>query len=308
MWSNLFGPRGASDYAREVDLLSMFLLGIGLLFALGVFATVLWFSVRYRARPGHTATPTGASRGLAVLSIVGPLIAVLGVFLWGFRVQAHHMDVPPESIEISASARQWMWTFEHEEGLAEINALHLPVDVPVVLQVESEDVLHRLSLPAFRIQADAFPGTSANLWFRPTREGSYHFFCTEFCGTGHSTMSGTVYVLDPITYEHWVTGDTASMTPEEAGELLFAAFRCESCHISTGKGTGPALVGRFGKDASFDDGSTGIFDAAYVRESLLEPAARMVSGYQPVMPSYKGQLDETQISQIIAYLESLSDG
>ena len=308
MWNELFGPSGASKFAHDVDLLSIFLLGSSVLFVAGVCLTVLWFCFRYRARTGHEPESASISKGAMALWTTGPLVVVLALFFWGSRIEAGHGQAPPESIEIKGSAQQWMWTFHRDEGPTEINALHLPVDVPVRLRLESEDVVHRLSMPVFRTQQEALPGLTTEQWFRPTREGSYRFYCTEFCGAGHSSMSGTVYVLDPITYEHWVTGDAASMTPEEAGELLFAAFRCDSCHIPEGNGTGPALVGRFGKDAKFGDGSAVTFDAAYVRESLLEPKAKVVEGYEPVMPSYKGQLDESQIGQLSAYLESLSDG
>ena len=308
MWSEFLGPRGASELAGEIDLLSLFLLGSTVVFTLAVFVAVFVLSVQYRARAGHEARPIRASSGLVAAWTVGPLILILAVFFWSARIEAGHADAPPESIEVVGSGRQWMWTFRHENDRTEINALHVPVDVPIRLHLESEDVMHRLSLPAFRLQQDTLPGTPSELWFRPTQEGSYHFFCTEFCGTGHSSMRGTVYVLDPITYEHWVTGDAASMTPEEAGEMLFAAFRCDSCHIPAGGGTGPPLVGRFGKDTNFKDGSAAVFDAAYVRESLLEPRAKLVTGYEPVMPSYKGQLDESQIGQLSAYLESLTDG
>jgi cytochrome c oxidase subunit II len=307
MWSDLFGSGGPSELAREVDLLSLFLLGMSALFILSVFVVVVVFSIRYRARPGHQATSTRSSRGLVLVWTCGPLVAVLAIFFWSARIQAGHAGPPPESIEVAVSGRQWMWTFRHDNGRTEINALHVPVGVPIVLHLESEDVLHRLSLPAFRLQQDAVPDMPTQVWFHPTEEGSYHFFCTEFCGTGHSTMSGTVYVLDPIKYEHWVTGDSASMTPEEAGGMLFEAFRCDSCHIPAGGGTGPPLVGLFGQDATFADGSSVAFDAAYVRESLLEPKAKISKGYEPVMPSYKGQLDESQIGQLSAYLQSLAD-
>jgi len=307
MWREILGSGGASDFARELDLFSMALLGACVLFVLGVFGTVLWFSIRYREREGHEASTTKVSRAAVATWTIAPLIVTLAVYSWGARIEAGYGEAPPESIHIEGSARQWMWRFNHEAGPVEINALHLPVDVPVRLTLQSEDVLHRLSLPAFRTQQAALPGMPTEHWFRPTREGSYRFFCTEFCGSGHSTMAGTVYVLDPITYEHWVTGDTASMTPEQAGELMFAAFRCDSCHIPDGKGTGPPLAGRFGKDAKLKDGSSVMFDAAYVRSSLLEPKFQIAEGYEPVMPAYKGQLDEAQIGQLSAFLESLGE-
>ncbi len=306
MWDEILGPRGASEFASRVDLLSLFVLGVGALFSLGVFTTVIVFSIKHRPPGQQRAAPTRAVRGFVALWTGVPLMVVLAVFFWSSKIQAGHASAPPESLEILGSARQWLWTFEHENGRKEINALHVPVNVPILLNLESEDVLHRLSLPAFRIQQDTLPGIPTQMWFRPTREGMYRLFCTEFCGTGHSSMSGMVYVLDPITYGHWVTGDSASLTPEEAGEMLYAAFRCDSCHAPSGEGTGPALAGRFGTDSILGDGSAVLFDTAYMRESLLEPNVRLAEGYEPIMPSYKGQLDESQIAQLSAYLESLA--
>ena len=309
MWRSLFGPPGISDYASQVDRLTLFLGGLSALFVLIVWALAAVFSLRYAATDDRRPSSLpSASGGLLALGILAPLAFTLIVFAWGTRIEASKSDVPPLAQEVVARARQWMWTFEHEDGRKEINALHVPVGVPVVLELESADVLHRLSLPALRIQGEIIPGTTQRVWFQADREGSYALLCTEFCGTGHSTMAGTLYVLDPITYEHWVTGVSASLTPQQAGELLFGAFRCDSCHAPSGEGTGPSLVGRFGVDTEFEDGSSALFDGPYVRESLLEPQSKLAAGFQPVMPSYKGQLDESQIAQIIAYLESLSDG
>lgn len=306
MWNDPFGLRGASEIAGQIDLLSMFLFGLCALFTLGVLVAVFLFSIHYQARPGDHADPSQPSGSLVAIWTGVPLGIVLTVFFWGARIEAQHGSSPPESTEIVGSARQWMWTFRHENGRTEHNALHIPVDVPIRLMLESEDALHRLSIPAFRLQQDALPGESTELWFRPTREGLYRFFCTEYCGSGHSTMSGIVYVLDPITYGHWLTGDSSNLTPIEAGEMLFAAFRCDTCHIPAGGGTGPSLVGRFGTDSTAVDGSATLFDANHVRESLLEPKAKIAAGYEPVMPAYKGQLDENQIGQLSAYLESLT--
>ena len=299
-------PASASSFSPEIDGLFLLLSAVGVLFTCGIFATVLVLCIAFRARSGRADEPEGpVSPAFRALWTALPLAVVLTIFFWSTRIQTAQASAPSDSIEVRAIGRQWRWNFEHEGGPTEINSLHVPVNVPVKLRLASEDVIHRFSVPAFRIQQDVLPGEETWTWFRPTRQGTYHLFCTEYCGTGHSDMAGTVYVLDPITYEHWVIGDSANLTPEEAGELIFAAFRCESCHAPGGGGTGPSLLGRWGSEVALEDGSTAAFDAAYVRESVLEPRAKLAAGYQPVMTSYKGQLDESQIAQLAAYLESL---
>lgn len=301
--NDLFG--GASRASHGMDLLFLVILVGIAAFSAGIGGVVLAACARLRLPGGGEHHDWAPTRGFWVTACAASLAFVLVLFFWSTRALAAHRALPADRIEVSGSARRWLWTFRHEEGPTEINALHVPVGVPVRLRMRSEDVVHGLSIPAFRLRQDVVPEKETAVWFRATRPGIYPLSCTEYCGMGHSQMAGAVYVLDPIEYEHWVTGDQANMTPEQAGELLFRAFRCESCHLPAGGGTGPPLAGKFGEDVQLADGSAVPFDADYVRESLLEPAARLVEGYQPVMPSYRGQLDESQIAAITAYLESL---
>lgn len=303
----LFGP-GASSISAEIGALFLVASAVGALLTGGVFMSLLVFSIVRRAETSRPAAHAGTGTWtFTFLSTALPLAVVLALFFWSARIQANPALAQPDGLEVRGIGRQWVWSFEHEAGPKEFNALHVPVNVPIELRLNSQDILHRFSVPAFHVQQDVLPGRETILRFRPTREGAYHLFCTEYCGAGHADMAGTIYVLDPIDYEHWVIGNAAMMTPEEAGEMLIEAFRCQSCHAPDGGGTGPSLVGRFGSEAALEDGSTIPYDAAYVRESILEPKARLAKGYQPSMTSYKGQLDESQIAQIVAYLESLSE-
>ncbi len=299
-------PPEASEIARGVDLLLLFLIGTGVLFVIGFFAIVLLASLRRAPEArGPWVLLDRPLRWITALWIVAPSTIVLTAFSLSVRLQAAHAVAPPASIRVRGVGRQWLWFFRHEQGSTEVGDLHVPVEVPVVLHLTSEDVLHTFAVPAFRLRQDVLPGRETEVWFRATRTGTFRFFCGEYCGPGHSTMTGTIHVLDPIAFERWVNGDAADLPPEEAGKMLFTAFRCDSCHKAGGGGTGPALEGAFGKDVELANGSKVLFDEAYVRESIFEPNAKIVKGFQPSMSSFKGQLNENQISQIAAYLKSL---
>lgn len=300
-------PPEASDISRGADLLLLFLIGMGVLFVLGFFAIVLLASLRRDPETrGIRALLDRPLRWITALWIVVPSTIVLAAFALSLRLQAAHSEAPSTSIRVRGIGRQWLWFFRHEQGSTEVGDLHVPVEVPVVLHLTSVDVLHTFAVPAFRLRQDVLPGRETEVWFRATQTGSFRFFCGEYCGPGHSTMTGTIHVLDPIAYERWINGDAADLPPEEAGKLLFTAFRCDSCHKAGGGGAGPPLEGAFGKDVELANGSKVLFDEAYVRESIFDPNAKIVKGFQPSMSSFKGQLNENQVSQIAAFLKSLS--
>jgi cytochrome c oxidase subunit 2 len=300
-------PPEASDIARWADLLLLFLAGTGVLFVVGFFAIVVLASVRRHPESrGLRALLDRPLRWITALWIVVPSTIVLTAFALSLRIQAAHSEAPTASIRVQGIGRQWLWFFRHEQGSTEVGDLHVPVEVPVVLHLTSVDVLHTFAVPAFRLRQDVLPGRETEVWFRATQTGTFRFFCGEYCGPGHSTMTGTIHVLDPIAFERWVNGDAADLPPEEAGKLLFTAFRCDSCHKSDGTGAGPPLEGAFGKDVELADGSKVLFDEAYVRESIFEPNAKIVKGYQPSMSSFRGQLNENQVAQLAAFLKSLA--
>jgi len=306
-----FWPRSASSLSSSVDALYLTLIGMSVFFVLLILSALVVFSVRYRRRPGHRATPIEGSTPLELLWSGLPLALCLGLFVWGTSVFVRAQTPPLEAMRFHVTAKQWMWKIRHPTGQSEINALHIPVGQDVQLTLISEDVIHSFFVPAFRVKQDVLPGRYTSLWFRATRPGTYHLFCAEYCGTKHSEMIGEVVVLDPAEYQTWLDGRPAEKNPLEAGSLLFQNLRCDTCHVAgpeapAGNARGPDLTGLFGTDVVLTDGQTVRFDERYVRESLLEPARKITAGYQPLMPSYKGQVREDEILSLIAYLKSLS--
>jgi len=303
-------PESASTVSGPIDALYLFLVGVSAFFVVLILSALVLFSIRYRRRPGHSASPIAGSMTLEIVWTVIPLAIVLFVFVWGTRLFVRVQTPPAEAMQFRVTGKQWMWKIQHPSGQSEINSLHVPLGEAVVLTMISEDVIHSFFVPAFRIKKDVVPGLYSTLWFTPTKAGVYHLFCAEYCGTKHSEMTGQVVVQDPAEYQLWLDGLPAAKNPVEAGALLFQNLRCDTCHSAAGVAPpggarGPDLTGRFGSDVALADGQSMRFDARYVRESLLEPAKRLSAGFQPLMPSYQGQVREDEILSLIAYLESL---
>lgn len=299
-------PKSASSVSGQVDALYFTLIGVSTFFILLIAAALVVFSVRYRRRPGRRARPLESSVALEVLWTGVPLLLLLGFFGWS-AVLFFDMRTPPaDGMQFFATGKQWMWKLQHPTGQREINRLHVPVGQRIVLTMTSEDVIHSFYVPAFRVKSDVVPGAYSTIWFEPTQVGTYHLFCAEYCGTKHSEMVGSVVVLEPEAYQAWLSGQPAGQDPVEAGRVLFENLRCQSCHDAGSGQRGPDLAGRFGTEVAAADGGSVLFDEEYVRESLLDPARRVTSGFQPVMPTYKGQVNEEQILQLIAYLKSIA--
>jgi cytochrome c oxidase subunit 2 len=198
-----------------------------------------------------------------------------------------------------------MWKIQHPSGQREINELHVPVGRPVKLTMTSEDVIHSFFVPAFRVKNDVLPGRYSTVWFEATAPGEYRLFCAEYCGTQHSGMFGRVIVLTLPEYEKWLSGGAAEGSMAQAGEALFQSHGCNSCHRSDGAVPSPSLAGLLGRRVTLAGGGNVIADEEYIRESILDPRAKIVAGFQPVMPTYKGLISEEGIMQILAYIKSL---
>ncbi len=298
-------PDSASTVAGRIDALFAFLIGVSVFFLALIGAALVLFSIRYRRVPGRTARQIEGSVPLEVFWTAVPLAIVLFVFGWGAKLFFVVQTPPAEGMRFHVTGKQWMWKIQHPSGQREINALHVPLGQPIVMTMISEDVIHSFYVPAFRVKQDVVPGLYTRLWFEPTREGTYHLFCAEYCGTKHSDMIGDVVVMDPAEYQAWLDGRPAERNPVEAGAILFQNLRCDTCHFRGSGARGPELAGRFGQEVPLSDGQRARFDEGYVRESLLEPAKRVSAGFQPVMPTYKGQIDEDDVLALIAYLKSL---
>src|SRR5512143_1616270 len=299
-------PERASSLAGEVDALFLFILGVTGFFAVAIWIVLLWFAVRYRRRSAtDRPRPIEGSLALELTWTLVPLGLMIVMFVWGARVYFHMNRPPDDAMTVTVVGKRWMWKVQHPTGQREINELHVPEGRAVKLLITSEDTIHSFFVPAFRIKRDAVPGRYNTAWFRATKPGRYHLFCAEYCGTEHSRMTGWVVVLPPGEYQTWLGGGPPPESPAAAGEKLFTDLNCVTCHRPDSAGRGPVLVGVFGRKVRLASGETVVADEAYVRESIVNPAAKVVAGYQPVMPTFQGQVSEEQLIALVAYIQSL---
>jgi cytochrome c oxidase subunit II len=300
-------PEQASTMAPRVDALLYFLLAVSIFFASLIFLTIVFFAVKYRRRTeDERPAPIEGEIWLEVVWSVIPLGLTLVMFVWGAIVYFDIYSPPNDALEISIVGRQWMWKAQHPDGQSEINELHVPLGQPVKLTMTSEDVIHDFFLPAFRVKQDVLPGRYTTLWFEPSKTGEYPLFCAEYCGTQHSGMIGRVVVLEPAEFQKWLSGGATGMSMADLGASLFQRFGCHTCHRAGGTPQGPSLTGLFGKTVKLESGATVIVDEDYIRESIVDPRAKIVAGYQPIMPTFKGLISEEGLLQLIAYIKSLS--
>jgi cytochrome c oxidase subunit 2 len=298
-------PEQASTMAGHVDALYIFLLIVTGMMTLLIFVCLVFFAARFRYRPGVAAEQIEGSTPLEITWSVIPFCIFMVIFAWGASVYFKERTPPSDAAEVYVVAKQWMWKLEHAEGQREINELHVPVGRDVKMIMTSQDVIHSFFIPAFRIKQDVLPGRYTVVWFRATKPGTYHLFCAEYCGTQHSGMVGSIVVLEPAQYEAWMSG--GSTGPLSAtGEKVFSDLGCSTCHRSDSQGRGPNLQGVFGKPVQLEDGRSVTADENYVRECILDPGARRVKGFQPIMPTFQGLVSEEQVNALVAYIKSLS--
>ena len=299
-------PERASTAAGNVDALFIFLLIVSGLMSLLIFSALLYFAARYRHRRGVLAEQIEGSTPLELTWSVVPFMVFMVIFLWGAVVYFKSRTPPRDSTEVYVVAKQWMWKLEHSEGQREINELHVPVGRDVKLIMTSQDVIHSFFIPAFRMKQDVLPGRYTLAWFRATKPGTYHLFCAEYCGTQHSGMIGQVVVLEPAQYQAWLSGGGAAGSMASNGQNIFLQLGCSTCHRSDTQGRGPNLVGLFGKPVQLEDGRVITADENYIRESILTPGAKIVSGFKPIMPVFQGLVSEEQLNALVAYVKSLN--
>lgn len=312
-------PERASTVAGEVDALYLFLVAVSGFFAVLIAALVVVFAIKYRRRSeDERPSAIHGSLALELAWTIIPFGLAMVMFFWGAKVYITLAVPPPNAMEVFVVGKQWMWKLQHLEGKREINELHVPVGQPIKLTMTSEDVIHSFYVPAFRIKQDAIPGRYTTAWFEPTKVGTYHLFCAEYCGTEHAKMIGRIVVMEPAEYQAWLTGTTTTAVaavpaakPEDqqaamaaGGAELFKKLGCVSCHRAQAGALGPSLAGLFGHNVSLQDGSTVVADEDYIRESILNPQAKIVAGYQPIMPTFKGLVNEEQLMQLIAYIKT----
>lgn len=300
-------PPQASTVAPEVDALYFFLVAITVVFSLMVAALILYFAIRYRRSAKIDRTPFHPSVWMEISWLILPLPLLLGIFVWSADVYFTLQRPPAGAMEFTVVAKQWMWKLQHPSGRREIDTLHVPKGQPVRLNMISQDVIHSFYVPAFRMKQDVLPGRYTQAWFEATQTGEFHLFCAEYCGTNHSRMIGKVIVMEPDEYQAWLAGGSPSESPVVAGQRLFEQLRCDSCHLAAGgeQSRGPSLASLAGKPVTLTTGDQVTADDNYLRESILRSATKVVAGYQPIMPSYEGQIGEEQVLQLIAYIRSM---
>lgn len=301
-------PEQASAFAPQVDHLFFFLLAVT--GAVGLLVTVLLigFGVRYRrGRVGpHTPRITGSPR-LETFWALTPLVIFLGMFAWGAAVYHTLLEPPPDAEEVYVVGKQWMWKIQHTGGQREINELHVALGRPVKLMLTSEDVIHDFFVPAFRTKVDVIPGRYVTTWYRPTKAGTYHLFCSQYCGTGHAEMVGTVIVQEPAEYDRWLERHAEGSLALE-GRKLFLKLQCITCHNTESHARAPLLEGLYRRTVPLEGGGSVTADESYLRESILRPAAKVVQGWRPIMPTFEGQVSEEDLIKLVVYLKSLGRG
>ena len=294
-------PEEASTLAGKVDALYFFLVAVSAFFVVLIAGLILYFAIRYRRRSDdEQGAPIHGGLLLETVWTVIPLLIAMVMFVWAADLyfQAYKPPKGP-AINVYVLAKQWMWKFQHMDGQREINELHVPVDQRVKLIMTSQDVIHSFFVPDFRIKMDVLPGRYRTLWFEATKVGTYHLFCAEYCGTGHSRMTGEVIVMTPEAYAAWKAGGVSGDTMATAGEKLFTNLACVTCHNAGSGARGPELAGLYNRKVPLTGGQAVMADDAYLRQSIMSPGSQVVAGYQPIMPTYQGLVNEEQLLDLI---------
>jgi cytochrome c oxidase subunit II len=303
-----FFPHEASTTAHSVDLLLYFLLAVTGAVGLLVAVLLIYFAVRYRRRPGAPPPPPiPGNLRLELFWSLTPLAIFMVIFVWGATIYFGAYRAPDDATVIYGIGKQWMWKFQHPEGQREINELHVAVGRPFKIVLTSEDVIHSFFVPDFRVHMDVLPARYTSVWFQPTRVGTYHLFCSQYCGTAHANMVGRVVVMEPAAYQDWLHLHAEGSLALE-GRKVFLKYRCLSCHSADEHARAPVLEDLYGRRVALNSGATVIADEDYLRESILYPGAKIVAGWRDIMPTFRGQVTEEEIIQLIAYIRSLRRG
>ena len=301
-------PPQASTTAPEVDWIFHLVFGVSLFFFILIVGLMLLFVIRYRRREGIEPVQTATHNLALELTWSGvPIVLSVVIFIFGFKSFMNITVTPANSYQINVMAQKWKWLFEYPNGHVDED-LHVPVGRPVELTMTSQDVIHGFYIPAFRVQRDVVPGRYNKTWFQATKAGEYQLYCAQYCGTNHSEMTAMVVVHPTGEFEKWLQQASdlfKHFTPVQVGERMFK-LRCSSCHTVDGSAkVGPSWKGLFGRTVDFTDGSTTVADENYIRHFILEPNFKVIKGYQPVMPTFKGQLNDKEIGAIIDYIKTL---
>lgn len=314
-WLNLvqaqsFMPTPATEIAQRVDNLYSFLLISSLIACVILIGGMIYFVLKYKRKSENDKTPRITHNNfLEFLWSFIPLVIFLIMFAWGWSVYHDMRKMPENALEIHIFGKQWAWEAQYKSGAATSNLVMVPVDTDVKLIMTSKDVLHSFYVPSFRIKQDTVPGRYTTLWFNSNKLGEFHIFCTEYCGTQHSGMIGTLKVVTQQEFDAWLEEESkvSTLPLAERGAKIFQVKACASCHsVADAKvKVGPALWNQWGQERNTSAGAVAL-NEDYVRESILNPNARVVQGFNSnVMPSFQGQLSEVELSALIEYIKGL---
>lgn len=306
--SNFWLPKQNSTFAKNVDFAWDVVTWVSIFFFLLIVVAMCWFVYRYRRRAeGEKTSTVDHNLQLEVTWTIIPLAIVIGLFVVGFRGYVNAAVAPGDAYEIRVAAQKWSWTFFYPNGAKSLNELVVPAGRPVKLTMSSKDVLHSLFIAEFRVKQDVVPGTYTSLWFEALEPGETMLECTEYCGKDHSNMLAKVRILDATAFTDWVekaNAANANLPPEKVGEGVYTKI-CSACHSTDGSPrAAPSFKGLFGKQESFNDGSSATVDDNYIRESILTPNAKIVKGFAGVMPPFQGALSEQEIAGLIAFIKA----
>ena len=302
-----FWPDSASSVSSEVNLLYIVLIVLCGAVATGIAVFVIYSAIRYRRKVENEMGDQRRNHIPAEVTwIVTPSIIFMGIFVWGAKIYFDIERPPDNAIPMYAVAKQWMWKIQHPEGQREINELHIPVGRPVKLTMTSQDVIHSFFVPAFRTKQDVVPGRYTTTWFEATQPGKYHLFCAEYCGTKHSGMIGYIYAMSPADYQTWLTQGAPEGSLSSRGEKYFHQYGCANCHHFDTQGRCPDLRNLYLRPVQISTGQTVVADDSYIRESIYDPNAKVVYGFQPnIMPNFSGVIPEENVLALISYIKAL---
>ncbi len=304
----IFFPEQASKTAHYVDELLYFLVSVTGAVGLLVAFLLIYFSIRYRRRPGQgPPPPTATNVGLELFWTMTPLAIFMVMFVWGATIYFGAFRPPDDAMVIYGQGKQWMWKFQHPEGQREINELHVPAGRPIKVVLTSEDVIHSFFVPDFRVHMDVLPERYTEVWFEPTGIGDHHLFCSQYCGTNHAGMIGTVHVMKPADYQRWLDEHAEGSLALE-GRKVFLKYRCLSCHSADEHARAPVLEDLYLARVPLRGGSSVIADEGYLRESILYPGRMIVEGWEDIMPTFRGQVSEEEVVELIAFIKALHRG
>tara|TARA_Y100000592_G_scaffold87499_1_gene142139 strand:+ start:1116 stop:2099 length:984 start_codon:yes stop_codon:yes gene_type:complete len=312
---SVWTPAVASANAADVDRLFYFIYWSCIILTVIVTVPTLWFVYKYRVKDGSRKALSQRDHGVLIETLwsVLPFFYLLILFVWGLRGYLNLYIAPPDAIEMRVTSQKWYWTIEYPDDKLSVSGqgveFVIPVDTNIKMVFIAEDVLHSFFIPNFRVKMDNIPGRYTTLWFNANREGTYPVLCTEYCGKDHSNMLAKVRVTSMEEFRKWIEktqNESDSLPPVELGEKLYLSKGCNACHsLGDNRLVGPGFKGLYGRNEKLSDGSTIKVDDVYIRESILNPAAKIVESYPNVMPSYQGQLKEREITGLIEYLKTL---